>query len=133
MNWLEVEKKNQGGNHMPKKPTLVNPAKLKLIQELKKLSQQKKARIWKRVAEEIRKGKREVNLDRINKYTKENEQALIPGKVLGEGNLDHKVKVAAFKFSSSAEKKIKDSGGQTFSIQELMKKNPQGGGIKILG
>lgn len=115
---------------MAKTYQLLNPKRVKLAQELRKMSKEKKVKIWERVAEKL--GKSEVNLEKINKYTKENDEALVPGKVLGDGNLDHKVRIAAFKFSSQAEKKIKDAGGEILSIKELIQKNPQGSGIKIL-
>jgi len=57
---------------------------------------------------------------------------VVPGKVLGAGVLDHKVTVAAFAFSQSARERI-DAVGKTLSIEELLKKNPKGTGIKLMG
>ena len=103
-----------------------------LIKELKQLSAKEKTNIWKSIAKNLEKStrrKRIVNLSKINKYTKPKETVIVPGKVLGTGNLNHDVTVAAFQFSDSAKEKIKNN----LTIQELMKQNPKGKNIKILG
>lgn len=108
-----------------------NEALIELIRKLKKLSREKNVKIWKAVAKQLERPtriRRKVNLFKINKYTKENDTIVIPGKVLGEGNLDHKVTIAAFQFSENAKEKCK-----CISIEELMKKNPDGKNIKIIG
>ena len=112
--------------------TKTNELLLDLVAELKKTSTAKKTKIWKAVALELLKPTRkmrEVNLDKINRVTKANDIIVVPGKVLGQGDVDHKVTVAAFNFSESAKAKIKDN----LTIQELMKKNPKGTGVKIIG
>ena len=103
----------------------------KLIRALKELSRKENVKIWKAVAKNLEKSnriRRKVNLYKINKYTKNNDTVVIPGKVLGIGDLNHKVLIAAFQFSKSAEEKSKG-----ISIEELMKKNPKGKGIKVMG
>ena len=105
---------------------------LELVEELKRTGTAKKAAIWKTIAEELLKPTRrmrEVNLDKINRLTKANDVIVVPGKVLGNGSLDHKVTVSAFSFSESARKKL----GTVLSMQELMKKNPKGSGVRIIG
>lgn len=106
-----------------------------LITELRKLSAKEKCRIWKRIAEDLEKPtrkRREANIDRLNMHTENGETVIIPGKVLGKGNLDHKLNVAAFRFSEGAREKINKTG-KAITIQELMKSNPKGKGVKILG
>ena len=108
-----------------------NPRLLKLIRELKKLSREQKVKIWKRVADDLGKStrrRREVNIRRINRATKEDETVVVPGKVLGTGEINHKVNVAAYEFSESAKDKL---GG--ISIEELMEKNPKGSKVRIIG
>ena len=63
----------------------------------------------------------EVNIWKINKYTKKGEVVIVPGKVLGDGTLDHPVKVAAKAFSESAKKKILEAGGKIISFEEAKK------------
>ena len=61
------------------------------------------------------------------------ETALIPGKVLSSGDLTKKLTIAAWTFSDKAEEKIKKAGGKSISIEDLMKNNPDGKNIRILG
>lgn len=103
-----------------------------LIRELKKLSNKEKVNIWKAVAKELERPTRQmrkVNIWHINKTTKENEVIVVPGKVLGEGELDHKVNVAAYQFSEGAKTKIENN----MLIEELMDKNPKGSKVRIIG
>ena len=105
---------------------------LSLVEELRRTGTKNKAKIWKAVANELLKPTRkmrEVNIEKINRVTKENDTIIVPGKVLGSGDLDHKVTVAAFNFSENARKKIKD----ILTISELMKKNPKGTNVRIIG
>jgi large subunit ribosomal protein L18e len=74
----------------------------------------------------------EVNVGRLSRISKEGDVIFVPGKVLGAGELDKKLSVCAFSFSSSAEKKIVSSGGSVVSIQELLKKYPEGSGVRIV-
>jgi len=75
----------------------------------------------------------EVNLSRINRHTKEKEVVLVPGKVLGAGELNHQLTIAAVNFSAGAKSKITAAGGLCLSIEELMSKNPEGSGVRIIG
>ncbi len=109
-----------------------NPELVKLIEELSK----RKENIWRDVASRLSKSRKnmaEVNVDRINRYAKEGETILVPGKVLAQGKIVKKVNVAAFKFSKEAKKKIIDAGGKCMSIGELLKENPKGSNVRIIG
>lgn len=102
-----------------------------LIKNLEKLANKEKVKLWKAIANELKKAtrkKREVNLFHINRITKENETIIVPGKVLGTGEINHKVNVAAFQFSDSAKKKL-----NAMTIEELMKTNPKAKGVRIIG
>ncbi len=106
-----------------------------LIQEMKKVSNEQNVNIWRRVASDLEKATRRtrvVNLSRLDKYTKSDEVIVVPGKVLGTGELTHKLTVAAFSFSDSAREKITGKG-QVMTLAELLKKNPKGSKIKIIG
>ena len=121
---------------MAKKNKKTNPMLLELIHELKKQSNENDVAIWKDIALRLEKPSRnwpEVNLDRISKYILDKETALIPGKVLATGNLTKKVSIAAWSFSENAQEKIKKSGGKCISIEDLLKNNPKGKDIRILG
>ena len=72
-------------------------------------------------------------MSRISRYTNEKETALIAGKVLSDGDLTKKITIAAWSFSEKSKEKIKQAGGKTVTIRELMKNNPDGKNIRILG
>ena len=74
----------------------------------------------------------DVNLDRINKEAKEGETIVVPGKVLSEGEISKKVKVAAFSFSEKAKEKILKAKGETLTIMEEIKKNPEAKNVRII-
>lgn len=107
-----------------------------LVSGLKKQSYDQEAKIWKRVASDLEKptrNRRVVNLSRLNRFTKEKETIVVPGKVLGSGSMSHSIVIAAFAFSESAREQIEKANGKCMSIHELAKQNPKGKDIKILG
>ena len=108
-----------------------NPSLLSLIETLNK----DKKPIWKRVAYELSKSRRdraEINLSKLDSYGKDGGTVVVPGKVLGSGSLSKKMTVAAFSFSESAKKLIADSGGKAVSIESLYKTNPAGREVLIV-
>lgn len=92
--------------------------------------------LWKRIAQDLSRSTRErriVNIYKINKFAKEGETIIVPGKVLSVGELHKKIDVAALSFSEEARKKITNARGKVLSIQELVQQNPQGNKVRILG
>ena len=57
---------------------------------------------------------------------------VVPGKVLGHGPVNIKILVGAFSFSASARRKIEEAGGEALSIEEFVKKFPEGSGVKLV-
>ena len=117
----------------PTGPT--NPLLMGLIEELKKKSVDQKVNIWEKLASDLSRPTRKrriVNLSKINRYSKENETVVVPGKILSVGQLTKKLNVAAFNFSKEAEQKI-NQVGKTITIQQLIKDNPKGKKVRILG
>ncbi|MBI2139921.1 50S ribosomal protein L18e [Candidatus Woesearchaeota archaeon] len=113
-----------------------NPLLRGLIQELKEKSREQEAPLWKAVAVDLERpsrNRRVVNLSRISRSTKANEFVVVPGKVLGSGDLTHKVTIAAYQFSDGAQEKITQAGGKAISLKELIKTTPQGKGIRVIG
>lgn len=93
-------------------------------------------RFWRRVVNDLKKPTRQrriVNLYKIEKFAKDGETILVPGKVLSVGSLSKKVDVAAINFSVDAKKKIEEVKGKALSIKELFKQNPEGKKVRILG
>lgn len=119
-----------------KKLKKTNVNLLRLVEELKTLSYKKKVNIWKDVATRLSKPSNnwaEVNISRIARHAKKREIILVPGKLLGAGNIDIPVTVAAFHFSESGKKKIEVAGGKVLAIEELMKAKPDGSNVRIMG
>ena len=58
---------------------------------------------------------------------------LVPGKLLGSGEVSAKHDVAAYSVSAGAREKIEAAGGRILSLAELMNENPNGSGVYILG
>ena len=112
-----------------------NPKLKGLIIELNRLGRREKVGLWKRIAVDLGKPtrkRREINLSKLDKYVNENEIALVPGKVLSTGELSKKLKVAAFNFSEMAREKINKTG-KALTIEQLMKENPKGKKVRIIG
>ena len=120
---------------MAKRTGPTNPNLRNLIIELRDLSKQQNVNIWDRIAEDLEKPtrrRRTVNIYKIDKYTRDDETAIVPGKVLSIGNLNKKIKVAAFQFSDQAREKI-NSIGKAITIKELIRENPKGNKVRIIG
>ncbi|MDD5331470.1 MAG: 50S ribosomal protein L18e [Candidatus Nanoarchaeia archaeon] len=101
-----------------------------LIVDLKILANKEKAPVWRKVAKELEKSARRrptVNLFKVEKYCKDGEIAVIPGKLLSEGTLTKKVQIAAYSFSQKAKEKTK-----TLTIRQLIKENPKGKKVRVL-
>ncbi|MCW4021081.1 MAG: 50S ribosomal protein L18e [Candidatus Bathyarchaeota archaeon] len=113
-----------------------NPDLESLIRLLKKKSRENEAAIWRDAAEKLSRPNRmrtAVNVSRICRYTEENEEVIVPGKVLGAGLIGHSVKVAALDFSDQARSKILQAKGKCLTIPELVEMNPKGANIKMIG
>jgi len=105
-----------------------NVAMKSLVDALKKHN-----KFWLEVAYALTRPSRqmvEVNIRKINEMTKEGEIALVPGKVLSNGEIDHKITLAAFSFSEGAKSKLK--GCKLVSIEDILKTNKDGKGVKLI-
>jgi len=105
-----------------------------LKQLIESLKTEKKG-FWKKVAYELnapRRKRAQVNVSKLDAYGKDGSVFLVPGKVLGSGNVTKKLTVAAFSFSDSARKLIEATGGKTMSINDLLKSNKDGKDVVIL-
>ncbi len=119
-----------------KRDRTTNPELANLRQVLRKKSRENQAKIWGDLARRLcasRRRRTSVNVSCINRYAKQRETVVVPGKVLGAGKIDHSVRVAAFAFSDQARFKILKAKGKCLSIPDLVKKNPKGTGVKIIG
>lgn len=117
----------------PTGPT--NPELQKLIAELRSKGYKEKIKFLTELADLLEKSTRkraEVSLSKLERCCSSGETVVVPGKVLSDGILSKPLSVAAFKFSSVAEEKIKKAGGTVLSINELIQKNPKGTNVRIM-
>lgn len=64
-----------------------------------------------------------MNLEEIDKQAKEGEIIIIPGKVLGQGEVSKKIKVLAVDFSESAMEKLKKAKCEVKTLREELERN----------
>ena len=115
---------------------MVNQVVLHMIKDLKQASRKNEAPIWSKLADLAIKpssARRVVNLTRINRITKANDILFVPGKVLGTGNMSHKITLSSFSMSVTAAKKIIKTGGNIMTYSDMIKKYPTGKGVIIFG
>ncbi len=125
-----------GGVRMSRKVRKTNEHLLGLIQELYETSHKEDAPIWRDLARRLERSSRlqsEVNVGKIDRFASKNDKVVIPGKVLGSGDLTKPVHVAAWRFSDQARSKIEAAGGKALTIPELVTEVPKGSGVRIMG
>ena len=109
---------------------------IEMVRELKNASKNNDAPIWSKIAKNALKSnsnKRTINLKKIDALTDNGNAVIVSGKVLGSGKLSHKIIVSSFSISSSAAKKIKESGGEILKFSDMIERFPTGKDVKIIG
>ena len=112
-----------------------NPQLLATIDNLKAKTRETEAAIWRDIALRLEKPKSnwaEAKLSKLERYAKDGETIVVPGKVLAAGSISKKITVAAYSFSEAAAKEIVAAGGKTLSFEELADANPKGPGVRIM-
>jgi len=71
-----------------------------------------------------------INLNELNNI--EENKVIVPGKVLGEGEINKKISVFALSFSEQAKEKLKKAGCEFKTINEEIKNNPELKGIRVI-
>lgn len=107
-----------------------NPVLQGLIKEL----ESRKEPVWKAVAKGLNRPRRagfEVNMNDIQKHAKPNENVVVPGTVLGTGEINGAFTIAALRFTEQAKNKIESAKGKCLSIEEMMEKTSKK--IRIMG
>ena len=109
------------------------PLMKELIISLQKAGREKKAPIWTAVARSLnrpRRQARDVNVFDLDMTPA--TEVIVPGKILGAGQLTRKLIVAAVTVSPQAREKITKAGGTVYTIQQMIEKNPTGKGVQVL-
>ena len=81
-----------------------------------------------------RRKKLSLNFDEIEKKAEKIKENIIvvPGKVLGDGELKKKIKLVALSFSKHAEEKLKKGKADFSTIKDEIKSNPEAKNVKVL-
>ena len=115
---------------------MANQVVIHMANDLKKASVKNNAPIWAKLAEYALKpsaARRDINVYRIGQLTKENDTVVFPGKVLGTGDIPHRITLCPFSISNTAAAKILRKGGSIIGHRELIEQNPTGRGVVLLG
>ncbi len=83
----------------------------------------KSPKLWKRVHTLLAvpaRRRTSVNLYKINKYSKEGDNIVVPGKVLSVGMMDHKINIAALEYSKKAADLLASAGCRMLDIREMI-------------
>ncbi len=115
---------------------MIDQVNLQMVKDLKSAAKKSSAAIWYKLAKfalRSRYVRRVVNINKIDKLTKENDRVICPYKVLGMGTISHKITLFSFGISNSAASKIVNSGGRIVSHLYLINEFPTGKGIIIIG
>ncbi|MGD9962550.1 MAG: 50S ribosomal protein L18e [Thermoplasmata archaeon] len=121
---------------MGKNSNKTNPNLVALIKRLKDASRTNEAPVWRDIAVRLegpQSNWAEVNVGKLHLYASENDVIVVPGKLLGAGELAKKLTVASFRSSGQAKEKVEKAGGMSVSIEELLAKHPKGSKVKIMG
>ncbi len=121
---------------MSRKVLKTNERLIGVIKELYEAAHREEAPIWRDLARRLERSSRlyaEVNVGKIDRLASKNEMIVVPGKVLGSGDLTKPVHVAAWRFSDQARTKIEAVGGKASTIMELVSEQPKGTNVRILG
>jgi len=115
---------------------MTNQIVQRLAYDLKKASQSNDAPIWLKLSKLVLKpsrARRVVNLNKISQHTKDGDVVVVPGKVLGTGNILHKITLFSFSISNTAATKIIESGGKILKFEDMAKQYPTGKGVQLIG
>lgn len=71
-----------------------------------------------------------VNITNLNELKE--DKIIIPGKVLGTGDIKKKLNILALSYSEQAKEKLKKAGCEAKTIKQELEKNPKLTGYKII-
>lgn len=123
------------GVKMSKPKNKTNADLVDLIDQLKAKSRDTGAALWRDVALRLSKSRSnwaQPNLSRVSRYAPEGATVVVPGKLLGSGDVAGAPTIVAYSVSAGARAKVEAAGGRVMSLRELMDENPKGSGVVIL-
>ena len=114
---------------------LDDPLEAFTVDQLKAKSRDTGAALWRDVALRLSKSRSnwaQPNLSRVSRYAPEGATVVVPGKLLGSGDVAGAPTIVAYSVSAGARAKVEAAGGRVMSLRELMDENPKGSGVVIL-
>lgn len=112
-----------------------NPVLVALISDLKAAGRENEAPIWRDIASRLERPSRnwaQVNVSKLS-HARDGENVVIPGKLLGSGDVERAVTVAAVSVSASARDKVAKAGGKVLTLKEATEAFPKGEKCRIIG
>ena len=113
-----------------------NAELVQAITSLKKAARDNDAPIWKSIAKRLEGPSRNwptVNISKLEYNSQKNSKIVVPGKLMGSGNLTKKVTVSAYSLTKSATEKIEKAGGKFVHYSDFIKSNPKGKDVMVIG
>ncbi|MGQ9780885.1 MAG: 50S ribosomal protein L18e [Nitrososphaeria archaeon] len=113
-----------------------NPMVRETLMKLGKISGEGNSVFWRPIMDAISSPSSRrpvVNVGKISRFTKENDVVLVPGKVLGDGLIDHPITVGALAASKSASEKIRAAGGSLLTLIEFAERYRDGSKVVVIG
>jgi large subunit ribosomal protein L18e len=113
-----------------------NPVLVDLIGQLKTAGREHEAPLWRDIASRLEKPSRnwaQVNVSKLEDVVADGENAVVPGKLLGDGEVSKPFTVIAYSASASAKAKIAKAGGKVLTFAEGVKSFPKGQNCRIIG
>ncbi len=94
-----------------------------LLKEIIEKFRRKRENYYKAIVEKLERSTRqriEANIIKLDKLCKKGEAVVVPGVVLGNGEITKPVTVYAWRFSATAKEKIEKAGGKALPIEKLL-------------
>ncbi len=105
------------------------------VDHLNKVSRENQTPLWRDIAERLagsRKNYASINIGKISKLAEDGDTVIVPGKVLGGGYVEKKIRVSALSISEKALKKMAEAGGEFIPLDVMADKEPKGTNLKIM-
>lgn len=112
-----------------------NPELAHTLIELRRAAKAHDAPIWADVARKLARPRHQVepvNVGQLERLAAANDTVVVPGKLLAQGVLSKPLTVAAFHYSDTARDKVRQAGGTTIGIHDLIKSKPKGTGVRLI-
>jgi large subunit ribosomal protein L18e len=95
------------------------------LKQLKSVPREDKYKgLWNRVLElsEVpARSRKSVNIFKINKHSEAGDMIIVPGKVLSEGKMEHKITITAMEYSAGALSRLKEAQCTVKKLDEMLK------------